>query len=261
MTGRHYSLLGFGALLFVLLYFVLDTKPNEQKLAEKSRALKMETTSVQNLLLAAKKDLDAEQTAILDDIVTGVRAAEGDIDREVTGFKELSGFWYNVGNPAIAGHYAEEVATRDSTALAWSIAGTTYTLALQKVEDDRTAQWASKRARLAFENAISYEPDVVDHKINLALTYVENPLADNPMKGILMLRQLLDDNPEEVKVLNQLARLSLRTNQVDKAVSRLESAIAIEPDNLTTICLLAKAYEAAGRTNESKEYSARCAAQ
>lgn len=261
MKPRHFVVLAIGAALFAVLYFVLDTKPKDQMRKEKSRALEMEATSVQNLLLDARQSLTAEQSALLDDVVQQVRDAEDDSDAQVQAYKQLSSYWYSIGKPAIAGHYAEEVAKRDSTANSWAIAGTTYTLALKEESNERVTSWASNRARSAFENAITMEPDVVDHRINLALTYVEQPLSDNPMKGILMLRQLLEANPQEVKVINQLARLGLRTNQVDKAVNRLETAIAIEPQNRTTICLLAQAYKAAGRQEESDKYSAICAGQ
>lgn len=258
MKKQHFALLIFGALVFGLLYIVLDTKPKNQKLEEKSRALQMEATGIQNLLIEAKAGLSEEQRAVLDQLVEEVRSGEGDLGREMEAYKRLSGAWYEMGRGDIAGFYAEEVALRDSSAQAWAIAGTTYSLAVQSSDEEKIRVWASKRSRQAFENAISIDPDNVDHKINLALTYVDNPSGGAPMKGILMLRDMIDKNPDEVKVINQLARLALRTNQNAKAVSRLEHAITVEPNNKTTICLLAQAYQATQDKEKADLYSALC---
>lgn len=261
MKNSQWIVVAVVAVVFCFFYFGMDTKPSEQRQQEKTRALQMEATGIQNLLMEAKSDLDAEQKAVLDQLVEDVRSAEGDEGKLAESYKKLSGAWYQAGRADIAGYYAEEVAKRDSVADGWAIAGTTYMLAVQSQMGDKVTEWSINRARQAFENAISMDASNVDHKINLALTYIENPLGGAPMKGIMMLRDLVTANPDEVKALNQLGRLSLRTNQNDKAVIRLEHAIGVEPNNLTTICLLAQAYEAVGDKAGAEEYSARCKAK
>ena len=84
---------------------------------------------------------------------------------------------------------------------------------------------------------MSLESDI-DNEVNLALTYVEVPLEDNPMKGILMLRELNENHPENVTVIMQLARLSLQTGQFDKAVERLEKVIELRPSSANAYCCL-----------------------
>ncbi|MBK7787639.1 MAG: hypothetical protein IPJ54_03460 [Saprospiraceae bacterium] len=93
-----------------------------------------------------------------------------------------------VGRCLIAGHYAEELALLKNDEQSWSIAGTTYLLGLKSATEDKGAFCKSK-ALAAFEKALSLNPSNVDHKINKALCFVEMADENNPMQGILMLRE------------------------------------------------------------------------
>ena len=73
-----------------------------------------------------------------------------------------------------------------------------------------------------------------------------------------MLLKLNENNPDNVQVLNQLARLGLRTNQTEKAILRLKKAINLEPENNNSICLLAQAYAQAGNETKAKEFQNKC---
>jgi cytochrome c-type biogenesis protein CcmH/NrfG len=83
--------------------------------------------------------------------------------------------------------------------------------------------FCNQRAVQAFENAISLNPDNASHRLNLALTYTEMPPEDNPMKGILLLRELQEQYPENTQVLNALGRLAIQTGQYARAVERLDA--------------------------------------
>jgi len=89
------------------------------------------------------------------------------------------------------------------------------------------------------------------------LIYVDHP-DQNPMQGIQMLLKLNENYPENVQVLNQLARLGIRTNQFEKAIQRLQKALTLEPNNNTSICLIAQAYERSGQTALAKEFQDKC---
>ena len=102
--------------------------------------------------------------------------------------------------------------------------------------------FCTQRAVSAFQNAISLNPTKLENKINLALCYTENPPQDNPMKGILLLRDLDKENPDNIAVNLQLARLAIKTGQLDRAIVRLETVLTKEPNNKKAICLLADAY-------------------
>ncbi len=239
----------FIALLFVM-YFGCETKPTKIKSLEKSRELSMEATSIENIIREAKKKLSANQIATIE---TFAESARKDTINKIQNFELMARQWFDLGVPVISGYYAEEIANIKNTADAWSIAGTSYIYGIKGSQDEKEREFAKSRAIKALEKAISLDPDNVNHKINMALCYVEKPDQDNPMKGILQLRELNTKYPQNTSVLNQLARLALKTNQIDKAIQRLNESLAIDGKNESTICLLAEAYGLSGdKINEAK---------
>ncbi|MCB0553632.1 MAG: tetratricopeptide repeat protein [Phaeodactylibacter sp.] len=260
MTKLQWAVIASAVVLFLTLYFTCDTKPRDIQALEKSRALAGESTDVTALLTEAKASLSPAQSS-------PVLALEAQLDKaledssRVEVLKQLSGQWYQLGVPALAGYYAQQVAEANGTEEAWSIAGTTYTICIQNSQEPKVRDFCTGRAVQAFENAISINPANLAHQVNLALAYTANPPQDNPMKGILMLRSLNQSNPDNVLILNTLARLALKTGQFSRAVERLEHALSIEPDNTDSICLLAQAYEGAGETAKAAEFTEKCRSQ
>lgn len=257
MTKLQLGTIAMAIALFVGLYFGCETKPPSQAAVEKSRALTVESTDINALLLNAKEVIDPQQGSDILALEAELDAA-GDDQTTVEILKELSGKWYEFGQPAIAGFYAEEVAGLENTGEAWSIAGTTYVLCLQGQPEDKIRDFCSSRGVKAFENAISINPDEVSNRVNLALIYTEVPPADNPMKGILMLRDLNEQFPENVSVIVNLARLAIQTGQYQRAVERLQQALQLDAANRPAACLLAQAYQGLEQPEEAAKWAARC---
>jgi predicted Zn-dependent protease len=254
-SRNQYILIAASIALFILMYFGCETKAKNIRDIEKSRILTLEVTSVQNLIIEAKRSMSANQVATIE---TLTQEFENDTTSKIEKLKTLSSKWYEFGHAPIAGHYAQEIAQTLKDDHSWSLAGTTYLLGLQRATDEKIRAYCKSNATKAFENAISLDPQNVDHKINLALCAVESPSKENPMQGILMLRELNTKHPDHVGVLNQLARLAIKTNQFDRAIERLNKAISIDSKNNTTICLLAQAYSASGDAAQAAKYSKLC---
>lgn len=249
MSRPQYIAIAAAAALFAILYWGLERRPPELRGVTETREANLATTSAQALIQEALPSLAPRVEAEIHGYQKMLQAATSDT-RRVEVYKDLSGAWYRAGQPAIAGHYAQEIAELQPSDTTWGIAGTTYSLCLRA--DSLSAKqrdFCAERAVLAYENAASLNPANSSHKINLALHYTDNPPADNPMRGIRMLLDLNKENPDDVGVLVQLGRLALQTNQNDKAVGRLERAVALQPDNRSAQCLLA---EAARRTGNAQ---------
>ncbi|MCB9284978.1 MAG: tetratricopeptide repeat protein [Lewinellaceae bacterium] len=257
MTKLQIGVLTLAAGLFFLLYFTCDTKPPSQHAIEKSRAITIESTDISSLLAAAKSRLAA---ADLGDILTLESALKeaGDDSLRIEANKALSSRWYELGEAAVAGYYAEEVANLEESAPAWGIAGTTYMLCTQQAKADKDRQFCASRALNAFESAVSLDPEELSYRLNLALVYTDFPPSDNPMKGILMLRELDTQNPDNPSVLFQLGRLAIRTGQWDRAIQRLDRVVELNPDNRNAWCLLEQANRETGNTQRADFCLNRC---
>lgn len=243
-------------LLFIVLYFGCDTVSSEQQRIGEDRKPAMVSTDISVLLKDAAAKLDPTQTGVIDMLDAQVEAAQDSTKFDF--LKQLSGRWYEFGQPAIAGYYAQTIAETDNTEESWSIAGTTYSICLQRSEEQKVRDYCYKNAVQAFESAFSVNPDNAQHKVNLAVLYAENPPPQNPMKGILMLLDLTEKYPENASVLVNLGRLAIKTSQFDKAIERLSQALTLEPNNRQAICFIAKAYEAKGDQANADAYGQRC---
>ncbi len=258
MSKNHLILIASSVLFFLVLYFGFDIVPPDREQIDQKRSMVMESTDVKTLLAEARKELSEAQLSRIAILEIDLENAAADSTRSEV-LKSLSGAWYSYGRPAIAGFYAQEVAELENTATAWSIAGATYNYGLSPQLSEKVRKFCTNRAINAFENAVSLEPDNLDHRINLSLIHVASPPKDNPMRGILMLRRLNEEHPENVKVLNNLGRLAIQTGQYEKALERLEKANSLETNNRTTVCLLANAYQGAGQMDKASRFQEQCA--
>lgn len=257
MTRLQISVIIVSCLLFLGLYFGGDTKPEAQAVVEKTRALKATSTSIASILPAAKSKLSVDTSAIISSIEKDLSSSQNDTTK-VASLKKLAGLWYDVERADISGHYALEIANILNTEDAWAIAGTTFMLGARKTEEKKIRDYCFENASTAFENAISINPSNYAHKVNLALCFIENPATKNPMKGILMLREYNQTAPENVLVLTTLARLAIQTNQFEKAIERLDTAIRVEPNNKKANCLMVQAYDGLGNKEKAAEFAAKC---
>jgi tetratricopeptide (TPR) repeat protein len=254
MNKWQYIAIAITIAFFFIMYFGCETKPQTIKELEKSRSLTIESTGIQNLLIDAKKKLTPEQI-ILIETLDGIYSKD---TSNVDGLKNLASKWYELGFPSISGHYAEQIALKQKDIQSWSMAGTTYSLCIKNSQSDKEKEFCTNRALRSYENALSLNPDDVDIKINMALCYIDNPPKDNPMKGILSLRELNTQYPENINVINQLARLAIKTNQLDRALERLNQSLALDANNKNTNCLLAQVYELKNDVANAEKFNKIC---
>ncbi|MFK7806921.1 MAG: tetratricopeptide repeat protein [Saprospiraceae bacterium] len=243
--------------LFSILYFGFSTKPKNHQEIEQKRALNAASTDIRVLLKEAKSQLSPGQLASVQSFEQAIEASSAD-EEKIQNLKMLSGTWFEVEHPEIAGFYAAQIAEIQENENAWSIAGTTYSICLQRAVSEKVKDFCMEKAVAAFENAISLNPENIDHKLNLAVSYTEYPPKDNPMKGILMLIDLNKKNPDNVGILTNLGRLGIQTGQFEKAIGRLERAISLDSDHRKAYCLLAEAYNGAGRKEDADRAADKC---
>ncbi len=248
-------IMGLG--LFSLLYFGLDTKPRKFNSIERNRVLSTQNTDISNLIRDVQGTLSPNQAALLIALEKEIEAATSDSSK-VELFKQLSGKWYEYGQPHIAGFYAEQIALIDNSVEAWSITGTSFAATFKGKFEEKVKKYSMDKAVSAFENAISLDPKDIQSKVNLALCYVERPPKENAMKGILMLLEYDKQYPNDPLVLFNLGRLGLQTGQYEKAIDRLTRVINIVPDNKSAYCLLSKAYEGLGDMVQAASFQKQC---
>jgi cytochrome c-type biogenesis protein CcmH/NrfG len=101
-------------------------------------------------------------------------------------------------------------------------------------------------ARYCFEQALAIDSTYLDARIGLAQVFVQG--TNEPMKGIMMLRELDAQYPGNVSVNMELGRFSIMSGQYDKAIERFNSVLQKDSLHLQARFLLAESYMALGDT-------------
>ncbi len=258
MTKFQLAVLVSAAAMFFAIYFGCDTKSKDQKTLEKTRVFSAESTDINILIKEAGKQLDPAAANAIEAAEQELSVTKANAGAHSEVLKRLAALWYGAGNAAISGHYAQLIAEAANTEEAWSKAGTTYAICVQRSTEDKVRNFCTQRAVEAFEKAISINPENVSHRINLAVVYAENPPKEDAMRGITMLIELNRNNPDNTSVLNNLGRLAIKTGQYERAVQRLERVLELEPGNPVATCLLAEAWQGAGNTAKAEQYAQAC---
>lgn len=91
------------------------------------------------------------------------------------------------------------------------------------------ASYLGGKARHYYYMILNEDSSRLDIKNKIAMTYVS---SSNPMRGIAMLREILDKDPQNEQAIYNMGLLSLQSGQYDKAVERYEQLVKINPDNI-----------------------------
>ncbi len=257
MGKAQYLAIAGALVLFAVLYWGFGTKPPSSH-KQGAMAAKTETKDVfERLLQEAKSSLKSEQSSAIAADETTLAQASDDNTR-ISAMKTLSSHWFEYGHLPVAAGYAEQVAELEKSDSAWSVAGALFFNSLIATQEPDIREYCASQAAKSFETAAALNPDQAEHQVNLALVYAENPPADNPMKAVLLLRDLEKKYPEDASVYNALGRLAIKTGQWERAIERLEKARSLDPKNTYTPCLLSRAYDGAGQADKAAEFAKLC---
>lgn len=127
-----------------------------------------------------------------------------------------------------AGFYAEKFASIQPNAANWGRAAQLYFEAQTYALSPQKGQAMGAKAREFFEKILAKDPNNLLIKSNLAMTYVDTP---TPMKGITLLREVIEQDPTFVPALFDLGVLSIKSNQFGKAQERFAQILKLEPNN------------------------------
>jgi outer membrane protein len=120
-----------------------------------------------------------------------------------------------------------------------------YTLALTQ---DKQGALAVK-AQEFYGKVLEREPENLEAKTKMAMTYVT---SQNPMQGIMMLREVLVKDPKNELALFNMGMLSIQSGQHDRAIERLQELVEINPDHIQGQLLLGLALMNSGEKEKAR---------
>lgn len=130
-------------------------------------------------------------------------------------------------------------------------AGLGYYEAFGFAVDRNKLNYLGDKTRTYLNQVFENHQDRYDLKSKIAMTYVS---SSNPMQGILMLREIVELDPENIEAIFNLGLLSRQSGQFDKAVERFEKLISIEESNIQARFLLGLSYLDLENKAEAKKH-------
>jgi tetratricopeptide (TPR) repeat protein len=236
---QQYLILVAGTVLAFLIYFFGKTQ-QAGPAAGVNATEQLDFSDYEALQLSVLPQGDAERLRSLKSI-TAIRP-------DLATYLELSRAWEESGNYPLGAFYYYEAAGFSVDSVNWEAAGDKFMIAYNNYGDSLISNNLINFAVASFRKARMEDNSNLAVRMKLAETYVESP---DPMKGIVILRELADSLPEYVPAQMRLGRLSLQTGQYEKAHARFQQVLENNPANTEALYFLALSNEGLGNIEEA----------
>ena len=148
-----------------------------------------------------------------------------------------------------AAHYAGRYAQTYPEADHWRKAGNAYFEAFNFAVDEAKTQELASQATRFYNKILEAGVNDLGVKNNLAMIMVN---TTNPMRGIMMLREILAEDPENEKALYNMGIMSIWSRQFKKALERFEKLVSIYPNHPEGNFYLGLSYFETGHLEKAK---------
>lgn len=240
----RYLFIGLSVLLVIGLYNApsqINNKPVPKKEpAEKEQGLSMESlveTGKQSLkdeqkgyisMLEQKYSMDSTQTFLLD---------------------SLGKAWDEAQIPALSAWYFEKKANRLPSEENYLAAAYRYFDAFKIAGDNTLKTQLVNKAISSYKKVLEFNPANLNAKTDLGVCYAEG--SNEPMKGIMMLREVVQEDPKHEMAQLNLGFLSVKSGQFDKAIDRFKTVMKNNSKRTDVMYFLGHTYYEAGNKDSA----------
>lgn len=199
--------------------------------------------SIDTLLLQAKKSLSPNQLIWINNLENSI--TRGDVkNQQLSVYHQLSHFWKDsarIFEPYA--WYEAEGARLENSEKSLTFAARLFLDELQNDQLDGRRLWKALQAKDLFERSLKINPDNDSAKVGLGACYLFGNITSNPMEGIAKIREVVQKDSTNIYAQLTLVKGSMLSGQFDKAISRLETVIKLQPDNWESHLLMADLFE------------------
>lgn len=172
-------------------------------------------------------------------------------EQSLSYYDSVAFIWDNAKHPEIAAWHFEQKATKDNSEKSYLNAAYRYFDAFRASPDSVSRNLYSQKAITCYEKVISINPENLNAKTDLGICYAET--TPNPMKGIMMLREVVAQNPNHENAQLNLGFLSVKSGQYEKAIERFNTVLKINPAYIEAYVFLAQTYTQMGDNKKAIE--------
>ncbi len=229
----QYSVTIGASLLVIGLYFlprvVIDNDSESAALEVSTETPEVEQQGETTVVDTHDHDhqLSPEQENTLVEARAQFLSAQSEVEQKEA-LTKLTSIWKDSQHWDSVAVYAERIATRYPSLENDRIAGEAYYEAMSLTPDQQLASRFGAKSRAYLKDFLESNPDDLTIKVKLGMTYVP---TQNPMQGVLMLREVIEADPKNELALLNLGLLSMRSGQFEKAIERFTNLTEIQPEN------------------------------
>mgnify|MGYP003573982246 CR=1 FL=1 len=187
-----------GLFLGVLIYFAPDRLSQKEDSVANSHDDSHEHADETTDFTFA--DVDTLDQVFIDSKLELI-ANESDLETKLLQFDSLILFSIQNNYPPLVANFSEQKAILDPTGTSWMLAGDNYFKAfrLSKNQSKKMIQ----KAIASYEKVVAMNPQTLEAQTAIGVAYVEGAamLGEAPMKGIGILKEVLNKEPENIDAL------------------------------------------------------------
>lgn len=182
------------------------------------------TLNTDLLLQSARGALDSNQKQVLAQLEQSLKVNG---DRDTAALDAMGRFWDRNQIPAAAAVWFERKSEINKNELSYLDAAYRYFDAFKMAADTGVRGMMVDKAILNYEKVLEINPGNLNAKTDLGACYAEG--TNEPMKGIMLLREVINANPKHEMAQYNLGMLSVKSGQLDKAIERFNTVLEINP--------------------------------
>ena len=248
MKKQQFLVVGVAFAFCILLYVFGRTVPEKSPTQLRSTTQPNDHQSVTfaELLTKAKEKITPEQSQRLTKLESSV--VRGDIkEQQLHVYHQLARFW---GDSAhifeTYAYYTAEAAKLENSEKSLTFAAHLFLENLMTEGQPAMQNWLASNAKVLFEKAIALNPANDSSKIGLGACYIFGNISDNPMQGIIPVREIVQKDPGNIYAQMVLGLGGKKSGQYDKAIERFNIIVQKQPGNIEAVFNLAECYDLKG---------------
>lgn len=227
------------AALTVFLYLMPISKPAKK---EDHKHDASEGFSFETYFSDLNSQLDSLQLATVNNLEKKLQQ-----NPDTNDYQAIAKIYDALRQPAASAFYYEKRAALIKSERSYLEAAYRYFDAFKAAGDTGMRAVMINHAIENYKMVVKLNPGNLDAKCDLGVLYTES--GDNPMQGIMLLREVVKENPHHENAQFNLGLLSIKSGQYDKALERFDNVMKANNARIDMHVYKAQAYVEMGDTS------------
>lgn len=235
-------------LLVALAIFGKITPSSQQKAAMAVQPQQNTSTEIttETILERARRSINAAQQQRVADIEKEA-ANSSDNAVKVNAYRQLAAFWKDsakIAEPYL--YYTAQSAKLENSEKNLNFAARLLVDNMLGSDNSAIQHWLAIEAKDLLDKSLAINSKNDSAQISLGACYMFGNISDNPMQGILKVREIVQQHPDNLYAQYVLGLGGKKSGQYDKAMEHFAIVLNHQPSNLEAAFQLAECAELKG---------------